>query len=32
VLAGLNKRITTDQQAMAINDGAALTLALTALA
>ncbi len=32
VLAGLNKRIATDQQAMAINDGAALTLALTTLA
>jgi len=29
VLAGLNKRIDKDQQAMAINDGAALTLALT---
>ncbi len=28
VLAGLNKRIDKDQQAMAINDGAALTLAL----
>jgi [acyl-carrier-protein] S-malonyltransferase len=32
VLAGLNKRIATDQQALAINDGAALTLALTILA
>jgi [acyl-carrier-protein] S-malonyltransferase len=32
VLAGLNKRIATDQQALAINDGAALTLALTTLA
>lgn len=32
VLAGLNKRIATDQQALAINDGAALTLALAALA
>jgi [acyl-carrier-protein] S-malonyltransferase len=32
VLAGLNKRITADQQALAINDGAALTLALTTLA
>ncbi|MCX7193066.1 MAG: ACP S-malonyltransferase [Proteobacteria bacterium] len=29
VLAGLNKRIDTNQQASAINDGAALTLALT---
>jgi [acyl-carrier-protein] S-malonyltransferase len=28
VLAGLNKRIDTNQQALAINDGAALTLAL----
>lgn len=32
VLAGLNKRIATGQQALAINDGAALTLALTMLA
>jgi [acyl-carrier-protein] S-malonyltransferase len=32
VLSGLNKRIATDQQSLAINDGAALTLALTALA
>ncbi|MGC2049731.1 MAG: ACP S-malonyltransferase [Gallionella sp.] len=32
VLAGLNKRIATDQQAMAINDGEALRLALTTLA
>jgi len=32
VLAGLNKRITTGQQALAINDGAALALALTTLA
>jgi len=32
VLAGLNKRIATDQQALAISDGAALTLALAALA
>jgi [acyl-carrier-protein] S-malonyltransferase len=32
VLAGLNKRIDTSQQALAINDGAALTLALTTLA
>ncbi len=32
VLAGLNKRIDTQQQAMAINDGAALKLALTTLA
>jgi [acyl-carrier-protein] S-malonyltransferase len=32
VLAGLNKRIDTAQQALAINDGAALTLALTTLA
>jgi [acyl-carrier-protein] S-malonyltransferase len=31
VLAGLNKRIDTNQQASAINDGAALTLALTIL-
>ncbi len=31
VLAGLNKRIATDQQALAINDGAALTLALATL-
>jgi [acyl-carrier-protein] S-malonyltransferase len=31
VLAGLNKRIDTTQQSMAINDGAALTLALTTL-
>jgi [acyl-carrier-protein] S-malonyltransferase len=32
VLAGLNKRIATNQQALALNDGAALTLALTILA
>ncbi|MBI3479020.1 MAG: ACP S-malonyltransferase [Nitrosomonadales bacterium] len=32
VLAGLNKRIATDQQAMAINDGEALKAALAALA
>jgi [acyl-carrier-protein] S-malonyltransferase len=32
VLAGLNKRIDTNQQAIAINDGAALMLALTTLA
>ncbi|MBW8077652.1 MAG: ACP S-malonyltransferase [Gallionella sp.] len=32
VLAGLNKRIDTNQQATAINDGAALTLALTTFA
>ena len=32
VLVGLNKRIATGQQALAINDGAALTLALTTLA
>ena len=32
VLAGLNKRIATEQQALAINDGAALTLALATLA
>lgn len=32
VLAGLNKRIDTNQQAMAINDGAALTAALATLA
>jgi len=32
VLAGLNKRITADQQAMAINDGAALMQALATLA
>jgi [acyl-carrier-protein] S-malonyltransferase len=32
VLAGLNKRISADQQALAINDGAALTQALTILA
>ncbi len=32
VLAGLNKRIDTNQQALAINDGTALTLALTTLA
>lgn len=32
VLAGLNKRIDTNQQAMAINDGAALTAALAAFA
>ena len=31
VLAGLNKRIDTNQQASAINDGAALTLALVTL-
>jgi len=31
VLAGLNKRIDTNQQALAINDGAALTLALVTL-
>ena len=31
VLAGLNKRIDTNQQASAINDGAAMTLALAAL-
>lgn len=31
VLAGLNKRIDKNQQALAINDGAALTLALTTL-
>ncbi len=31
VLAGLNRRIATDQQAMAINDGEALKLALGAL-
>jgi len=31
VLAGLNKRIATDQQALAINDGEALKLALTTL-
>ena len=31
VLAGLNKRIDTNQQASAINDGAALTLALTTI-
>jgi [acyl-carrier-protein] S-malonyltransferase len=31
VLAGLNKRIDTNQQALAINDGAALTLALATL-
>lgn len=31
VLAGLNKRIDVNQQASAINDGAALTLALTTL-
>jgi len=31
VLAGLNKRIDTNQQAMAINDGEALKLALTTL-
>jgi [acyl-carrier-protein] S-malonyltransferase len=32
VLAGLNKRIDTNQQAMAINDGVALQAALTVLA
>jgi [acyl-carrier-protein] S-malonyltransferase len=32
VLAGLNKRIDTNQQASAINDGAALKLALTTFA
>jgi [acyl-carrier-protein] S-malonyltransferase len=32
VLAGLNKRIDTNQQALAINDGAALTLVLTTFA
>ncbi len=32
VLAGLNKRIDTNQQALAINDGEALKAALTALA
>jgi len=32
VLAGLNKRIDTNQQALAINDGEALKLALAALA
>ncbi len=32
VLAGLNKRIDTNQQASAINDGAALMLALTTFA
>jgi [acyl-carrier-protein] S-malonyltransferase len=32
VLAGLNKRIDTSQQVLAINDGAALQAALTALA
>ena len=32
VLAGLNKRIDTNQQALAINDGAALMLALATLA
>jgi len=32
VLAGLNKRIDVNQQASAINDGAALTLALTTFA
>jgi len=32
VLAGLNKRIDANQQSSAINDGAALTLALTAFA
>ena len=32
VLAGLNKRIATDQQASAINDGGALTLALATFA
>jgi [acyl-carrier-protein] S-malonyltransferase len=32
VLAGLNKRIDTNQQALAINDGEALKAALAALA
>jgi [acyl-carrier-protein] S-malonyltransferase len=32
VLAGLNKRIDNNQQALAINDGAALKLALATLA
>ncbi len=32
VLAGLNKRIATDQQALAMNDGAALEQALSTLA
>lgn len=32
ILAGLNKRIDTNQQASAISDGAALTLALTTFA
>lgn len=32
VLAGLNKRIATDQQALSIHDGTALTLALATLA
>jgi [acyl-carrier-protein] S-malonyltransferase len=32
VLAGLNKRITIDQQALAINDGAALTMVFATLA
>ena len=32
VLAGLNKRIATDQQALAMNDGAALAQALSTLA
>jgi len=32
VLMGLNKRIDTNQQALALNDGAALAAALTALA
>ena len=32
VLAGLNKRIDANQQALAINDGEALKLALAALA
>jgi [acyl-carrier-protein] S-malonyltransferase len=32
VLMGLNKRIDTNQQAMALNDGAAVTSALAALA
>jgi len=32
ILSGLNKRITTDQQAMAISDGEALKQALTLLA
>jgi [acyl-carrier-protein] S-malonyltransferase len=32
VLAGLNKRIDTNQQALAINDGEALKAALATLA